>query len=127
MMDRYDLTGRTVLVTGGAGFVGSRIAKRLVGEGCGKIIVLDNLVRGSHENLKGIDPNVVRVVEGDIRDRELLTELTNGVDTVFHQAALRITHCAAEPAEAMQVMANATYDLFQTCLDAKVRKVIFAS
>jgi UDP-glucose 4-epimerase len=127
MTDRYDLTGKKVLVTGGAGFVGSRIVQHLVREGCGKIAVVDNMVRGSIENLKGVGPGVVRLVEGDIRDRRLLAELTDGADTVFHQAALRITHCAAEPREAIQVMVDATFDVVQACLDAKVRKVVFAS
>ena len=60
--------------------------------------MLDNFVRGRRENLAWALANgPVRLVEGDIRDRELVAELTRGIDVVFHQAALRITQCAAEP------------------------------
>ena len=69
----------------------------------------------------------VRLVEGDIRDRDLMAELVEGCDIVFHQAALRITHCAAEPRAAMQVMVDATFDLLELCVQARVRKVVMAS
>ncbi len=123
----YDLTGRKVLVTGGAGFVGSRIVRQLVQAGCGEIVAVDNMVRGQVENLAGVGPGVVRLTEGDIRDRDLLARTVAGTDTVFHQAALRITHCAAEPREALAVMVDATFDLLELCRQAGVRKVVFAS
>lgn len=127
MATAYELTGKKVLVTGGAGFVGSRIVAHLVRAGCGEIVVVDNMVRGQLENLAGVGPGVVSFVEGDIRDRGLLAGAVTGVDTVFHQAALRITHCAAEPREAMAVMVDATFDLLELCRRADVRKVVFAS
>jgi UDP-glucose 4-epimerase len=127
MTDKHSLTGKKVLVTGGAGFVGSRIVSHLVRENCSEIVVVDNMVRGQAENLAGLGDGIVRLVRGDIRDRLLLWDLVDGSDTVFHQAALRITHCAAEPRNALEVMVDATFDLFELCLKAKVRKVIFAS
>jgi UDP-glucose 4-epimerase len=115
-------------VTGGAGFVGSHIVDLLVEEGCGQIVVIDNMVRGNIGNLSGaLKSGVVELVKGDIRDKALMRKLVAGTDTVFHQAALRITHCAAEPDEAMQVMVDATYDLLGACVDLKVRKVVMAS
>jgi UDP-glucose 4-epimerase len=74
-----------------------------------------------------VGDGIVRLVEGDIRDRHLVAQLIDGSDTVFHQAALRITHCAAEPRQALEVMVDATFDLLELCLRAKVRKVVFAS
>ena len=87
-----------VLITGGAGLIGSHIADQLVRGGDPEIIVLDNMVRGRRENLAWAMSNgSVRIVEGDIRDVALVREVMEGVDLVFHQAALRITQCAEEP------------------------------
>lgn len=123
-----DLSGQRVLITGGAGFVGSHIVDRLLEAGCGRIVVVDNMVRGRIANLSNAlsDPRV-ELVHGDIRDIELMRRLISGCDTVFHQAALRITHCAADPDLAMDVMVKATYDLLRLCVELKVGKVVFAS
>jgi UDP-glucose 4-epimerase len=122
------LEGRRVLVTGGSGFVGSHIVDALVGEGCSEIVVIDNMIRGRPANLSAATlSDRVRLVDGDIRDTRLMQRLVKDVDTVFHQAALRITHCAAEPEEAMSVMVQATFDLLQMCKDAGTRKVVMAS
>lgn len=126
-MEQYDLTNAKILVTGGAGFVGSRIVHQLVGLGCHRIVVVDNMVRGRTENLAGLPLSAVRFVDGDIRDRALMAELVEGTDTVFHEAALRITHCAAEPREAMEVMVDATFNLIEGSRASGVRKFVFAS
>ena len=67
------------------------------------------------------------MVNGDIRDGELMEALVQKADIVFHQAALRITHCAAEPRLAMEVMVDATFDLLELCVKHSVEKVIAAS
>lgn len=123
------LKGKRVLVTGGAGFVGSHIVDLLVDAGCAEIVVIDNMVRGRPENLAEslAMPGKVTVVVGDIRNRQLLSDLVDGTDTVFHQAALRITHCAAEPRAALDVMIGATFDLMELCQKSNVRKVVMAS
>ncbi|MFC3694928.1 NAD-dependent epimerase/dehydratase family protein [Chenggangzhangella methanolivorans] len=122
------LRDKKILVTGGAGFVGSHIVSLLVTEGAAEIVVVDNLVRGRTENLNDVlgDPRV-KFFEGDIRDRSLMLTLMDDVDTVFHQAALRITHCAAEPRAALQVMVDATFDLVEFAAQKRVRKVVAAS
>ena len=92
------ITGQRCLVTGGAGTIGSTIVDQLVEAGAGEVVVLDNFVRGRRENLAGLIGSAqVRIVEGDIRDRRLVTDLMAGIDLVFHQAAIRITQCAEEP------------------------------
>jgi UDP-glucose 4-epimerase len=123
-----DLEGKRILVTGGAGFIGSHIIDSLVDEGCAEIVALDNMVRGRSENLADAAARgPVRLVLGDIRDRELLEELVAGADLVFHQAALRITQCAEEPRTALEVMVDATYDLLDLCVRHRVQKVVAAS
>ncbi len=90
--------GQRCLITGGAGTIGSTIADQLVQAGAAEIVVLDNFVRGRQENLAWArEHGTVRVVEGDIRDQTLVRSLMDGIDIVFHQAAIRITQCATEP------------------------------
>jgi UDP-glucose 4-epimerase len=122
------LKGKRVLVTGGAGFIGSHIVDLLCDEGCVEIVALDNMIRGRPENLKYASTRgPVRLVHGDIRDAKLMAPLVKAADIVFHQAALRITHCAAEPRLAMEVMVQATFDLLDLCVQHDVEKVIAAS
>lgn len=122
------LKRKRVLVTGGAGFIGSHIIDLLCDENCLEIVALDNMVRGRPENLKRASMRgPVRLVQGDIRDAKLMAALVKGADIVFHQAALRITHCAAEPRLAMEVMVQATFDLLELCVKHDVEKVIAAS
>ena len=123
-----ELKGKRILVTGGAGFIGSHIVDLLCQEGCAEIVALDNMARGRAENLcDALARHSVRLVNGDIRDRKLMTSLVQNADVVFHQAALRITHCAAEPRLAMEVMVQSTFDLLEACVRYEVEKVIAAS
>jgi UDP-glucose 4-epimerase len=117
-----------VLVTGGAGLIGSHIIDRLIAESPAEIVVLDNFVRGRRENLAGaMSSGRITIVEGDIRDRALVIEAMQGIDVVFHQAAIRITQCAEEPALAMDVLVNGTFIVLDAARQAGVRKVVAAS
>ena len=123
-----DLKNSRVLITGGAGLIGSHIADQLIPEGVAEIVVLDNFVRGRRENLAAaIESGRVRIVEGDIRNPALLAEVSRGMDVVFHQAAIRITQCAQEPRLALEVMVDGTYNVAEAAVNAKVKKVIVAS
>jgi UDP-glucose 4-epimerase len=122
------MQGKRVLVTGGAGNVGSHIVDLAVQAGADEVIVLDDFVRGRHENLEwAIDNGAVRVVDGDICDRALVDELTRGVDLVFHQAALRITQCVDEPRRAVEVMCNGTFNVVEAVVKHGVGKLVAAS
>jgi nucleoside-diphosphate-sugar epimerase len=117
-----------MLVTGGAGTIGSTLVDQLVEAGASEIVVLDNFVRGRRQNLEWAQSNgKVTVVEGDVRDRRLVHELSAGIDVVFHQAAIRITQCAEEPRLAHEVLVDGSFNVLEAAVAAGVRKVVAAS
>ena len=117
-----------VLVTGGGGAIGSNVTDELVLAGAEQVVVLDNFVRGRRENLDWALANgPVELVEGDIRDRALVRELTEGMDLVFHHAAIRITQCAEEPRLALEVLVDGTFNVFEAAVEAGVRRVVASS
>ncbi len=119
----------TIFVSGGAGFIGSYLIEELLSQHQPKkIIILDNLIRGSFENMKGFinDPQV-EFIEGDIRNNELLEKCIAGTDYVFHMAALRINACSASPQDGFEVMLQATFNIANLCVKHKVKKVIYSS
>ncbi|HEV7565900.1 MAG TPA: NAD-dependent epimerase/dehydratase family protein [Microbacteriaceae bacterium] len=122
------LRGADVLVTGGAGTIGSTIIDQLLEAGAGHVDVLDNLVRGRVANLDdALASGRVTLVEGDLRDRDLVHDVTRGKDLVFHEAAIRITQCAEEPRLALEVLVDGTFNVFEAAAEHAVDKVISAS
>jgi UDP-glucose 4-epimerase len=120
--------GRRILITGGAGLIGSHIADELVAKNPAEIIVFDNFVRGRPSNLEhAMRRGRVTVVHGDIRDRRALEQAMAGVDYVFHQAAIRITQCAEDPALAVDVLATGTFNVVHAAHKAGVKKIVAAS
>ena len=117
-----------VLITGGAGLIGSHIADALVDEGNHSIVILDNFVRGSRKNLAyAMERGHVTIVEGDLRDTALLSRIVDGVDVIYHQAAIRITQCAEDPRLAIDTMVNGTFSLLEAAVRHGVRRVVAAS
>jgi len=122
------LEGATVLVTGGAGLIGSHIVDRLIDAGAGEIRILDNLVRGTRDNLsEAAARRTINFIEGDVRDRETVRKSVEGCDYVFHQAAIRITLCAEKPRDCLDVLVGGTFNVFEAAVAARVKKVIYAS
>lgn len=118
----------TIFITGGAGFIGSYLVEELLPLKPKKIIILDNLIRGSFDNMKSFISNpIVEFVEGDIRDYELVDKLMAQADYLFHMAALRINACAANPEDGFDVMVKATFNVAQCAVKHKVKKVIYSS
>lgn len=116
------------LITGGAGLVGSHIADLLVDEKLSEIVVLDNFSRGRDQNIAAAAARGrVTVVEGDIRDKALVQAVMQGIDVVFHQAAIRITQCAESPRLALEVLADGTFNILEAAVQSGVKKVIAAS
>jgi UDP-glucose 4-epimerase len=108
--------------------VGSTIVDQLLIAGASEVRVIDNFVRGSWSNLQwALDRGGVKVVDGDIRDVSLVNRATEGVDYIFHQAALRITRCAEAPREAVEVLIDGTLNILEAAVRHKVKKVIAAS
>ena len=123
-----ELTGANVLVTGGAGTIGSTIVDQLLDSGVAHIDVLDNFMRGRIFNLESaMASGRVTVVDGDIRDRDLVHDVTRGKDLVFHQAAIRITQCAEEPRLALEVLVDGSFNIFEAAVEHGVDKIVSAS
>ena len=119
---------KRVLITGGAGLIGSHIADLVALEKPREIVILDNFVRGRRDNLNtAISRGPLNIIDGDIRDRSLLAKVFEGVDIVFHQAAIRITQCAEEPRLAFEVLAEGTFNVLEAAVKAGVSKVVAAS
>lgn len=122
------ITNSKIFITGGAGFIGSYVVEQLLEHSPARICILDNFIRGSHENMKNFSNNpIVKFVEGDIRNEALLEECIKDSDYVYHMAALRINACAADPNEGFEVMIKATFNLANFCVKHKVKKVIYSS
>ncbi len=119
---------KRILITGGAGLIGSHIADRLIAEQPREIIIFDNFVRGRRENLADVSVRFpLTIVDADIRDRAALADAMHGVDVVFHQAAIRITQCAEDPRLALEVLVDGTFNVLEAAVQANVSKVVAAS
>ncbi|WP_370116941.1 NAD-dependent epimerase/dehydratase family protein [Streptacidiphilus sp. MAP12-33] len=120
--------GKRILVTGGAGTIGSNLVDLLVEQGAEHVTVLDNFVRGRMANLATALPSgVVEVVDGDIRDADTVRKATEGAELVFHLAAIRITQCAEEPRLANEVMVDGTFNVLEAAVQAGVEKLVASS
>jgi UDP-glucose 4-epimerase len=122
------LTGARVVVTGGAGNVGSHIVDAALAAGAREVVALDALVRGVPENLaQALATGRARLVDIDIRDREAVQANIARADVVFHQAALRWTRCQEQPRECQEVMVDGTFNVLESAADANVSRVVLAS
>ena len=115
-----------VLVTGGAGFIGSNLADALLRQGA-KVTIIDNLVTGFRENLDEIDGDF-DFIEGDINDPGSLGKAVEGAEIVFHEAALpSVPRSVENPAETHLICATGTFNLLVQAKNAGVRRVIYAA
>src|SRR6185295_7808212 len=122
------LSGARVVVTGGAGTVGSHIVDAALAAGAREVVALDALVRGVPENLAlALATGRARLVELDIRDREAVRANIEGADVVFHLAALRWTRCQENPRECQEVMVDGTFNVLEAAADANVKRVVMSS
>jgi nucleoside-diphosphate-sugar epimerase len=118
-------SGRTFVVTGGAGFIGSNIAEALVRRG-DHVRVLDDFSTGTRENLAAAGE--VELVEGDLRDPAAVGRAVAGAEGVFHEAALRsVPRSVDDPTSTNDVNVTGTLNLLMACREAGVRRVVYAS
>jgi nucleoside-diphosphate-sugar epimerase len=117
-----------ILVTGGAGFIGSHIVDRLLDEGF-KVRVLDNLSTGEKKNLaQHQNKKSFQFIEGDIRNFDLVKKTVKGVDAVFHEAALvSVTRSVENPLLSNEINVTGTVNLLKACVDAHVKRFVYAS
>jgi UDP-glucose 4-epimerase len=123
------IDGANILVTGGCGLVGSTTIDLLLQDHKpGKIVILDNLDRGTIGNVENAlrDPRV-ELVKGDIRDVATVNRVTEGMDAVIHMATLRITACAEQPRAALEVMCDGSFNVLEAAQAKGVKKFVTAS
>lgn len=123
-----ELTGARALITGGTGLVGSHIADRLVDEGVAEIVVVATSASNRGRNLgQARERGHITLLDGDVRDPAAMRRAMDGIDVVFHQAAIRITQCAAQPREAIDVLIGGTFNVLEAAAQSGVKKVVAAS
>jgi len=116
----------TILVTGGAGFIGSHLVRALVKRGL-KVRVLDNVSRNVNNVQDLTKQGKIDFLKGDIRNKNHVTLAMKGIEYVFHEAAVCLNRCVAFPKEAVEVNLEGSYNVFGAAIQAKVKKIIFAS
>jgi UDP-glucose 4-epimerase len=120
------LSKQRILVTGGAGFIGSELVRQLAARGF-NILIVDNLVNRKRENLEGVLSKNVELVVTDIRDQKSMTSLFRGVDVVFHLACLGVRHSLHSPLENQDVNATGTLALLETAMTTEVKRFVHIS
>jgi UDP-glucose 4-epimerase len=118
------LGNKNILVTGGAGFVGSNLVRTLVEKHGANVTVLDDLFNSTEENLAGIDHQFVL---GSVEDKEIVNECVKGKDIVFHLAARNILVCNHHPRKDLNVNVVGSYNVLEACLEHKVKRVVYTS
>jgi nucleoside-diphosphate-sugar epimerase len=121
-----ELAHKHVLVTGGAGFIGSHLVDGLLAVDA-KVRVLDNFATGHRENLAAV-ASKIEIIDGDIRDEDACAKACKGVSLVFHQAALgSVPRSIEDPATSIVVNVSGTANIFAAARDAGVKRIVYAS
>jgi UDP-glucose 4-epimerase len=125
-----DIRGKKLVVIGGAGLIGSHTVDLLTKTDLGEIIVYDNFVRGTHENLAAaLRDSRVKIFEagGDITQTDILRAALDGADGVFHFAALWLLQCHEFPRAAFDVNIWGTFNVIEACAAARVKRLVYSS
>jgi UDP-glucose 4-epimerase len=124
------LTDSTVLVIGGAGFIGGFVVGELLKTDVGKVIIYDNFTRGKHGNIENSlkDPRCIVFSDGgDIRDTDILNKAMKGVDYVIHLAAMWLLHCKDYPRTAFDVNIAGTFNILEACVNNNIKRLVYSS
>lgn len=125
-----DLNGKRIVVVGGAGLIGSHTVDRLLKEDIKEVLIYDNFLRGSRENLYDAlkDPRVkIYDVGGDVMQTDILQSAFEGADGVFHLAALWLLQCHEYPRSAFDVNVRGTFNVMEACLAKGVKRLVYSS
>jgi len=127
---RLDINGKRLLVIGGAGLIGSHTVDTLLEEDVEEIQIFDNFTRGREDNIKdALRDSRVKIFEygGDILHRDILDKAMQGIDGVFHFAALWLLHCYDYPRSAFEVNVGGTFNVLEAMLNNNVRRLVYSS
>lgn len=129
-MNNVDLKNKRILVIGGAGLIGSHVVERLLAEPVREVVVYDNFVRGTMENLAGALEDKrcsVFPLGGDMCQPDVLDAAMKGTDAVVHLAALWLLHCHEFPESAFDVNVRGTFNVLQACVRHGVKRLVYSS
>ncbi|MBW4673041.1 MAG: GDP-mannose 4,6-dehydratase [Desmonostoc geniculatum HA4340-LM1] len=121
------MQNQRILITGGAGFIGSELAHQIIAKTTNQVVVVDNLVNGQQKNLENLPSDRFELVVADIRDSDRMAKLMSGVDIVFHLACLGVRHSIHSPFENHEVNATATLQLLSAARAAGVSRFVYVS
>ena len=124
------LSGKTILVIGGAGFIGSHVVGELLQTDVKRIIIYDNFTRGKYSNIAPYLSDARTTIYphgGDVRDVDLLNDVMQGVDGVVHLAAMWLLHCKDFPRTAFHVNIEGTFNVLEACVKHNVKRLVYSS
>jgi UDP-glucose 4-epimerase len=127
---KHNLDNKKVLVIGGAGFIGSFVVEELLKHPVSEVVIYDNFTRGKRENIAdSLEDERCKVFQygGDVRDLDILDKAFEGVDYVFHLAAMWLLHCKDFPRTAFEVNIAGTFNVLEACVKHNVKKLIYSS
>jgi len=123
-----DLENARIVLVGGAGFVGSHIIDQLIAERPREIVVFDNFIRGSRDNLAAAARSpLVRIVEGTIADGDAVRGVLHHADGVFLLASLWLGECVSDPRLAWEVNTLGTWNVVEACRDFAIKRIVYSS
>jgi UDP-glucose 4-epimerase len=125
-----DIRNKKFLVIGGAGFIGSHVVAELLKEEVAEVIIYDNFTRGRLSNIEEfLKDRRCRVFAdgGDIRDVDVLNKAMEGIDGVFHLAAMWLLHCKEYPRTAFEVNIQGTFNVLEACVNNGIKRLVYSS
>lgn len=125
-----NLQDKSILVVGGAGFIGSHVVGELLASKVGEVVIYDNFARGKQHHIDAFleDPRCKVFGDGgDIRDTDVLDAAVKGRDAVVHLAAMWLLHCKDYPRTAFHVNVEGTFNVLEACVRNKVKRLVYSS